>query len=772
MTLIALSRELIKSSPSLQHAKTHHIVQAWNVAPNLKISTTQPTSTGLDSTWRAVIMVKQLPTAGVRGTPPRKAKALRAPPPVAPIAPLIPDAAASVDAAEEPLPPGRKRRSRRPPLPPLLMEPYDGLGARALREECVRRRLGLWASQNRENRKKPGLIQLLREDDQRRAAQHASAERHQQDLEALERDADETSTATPARATSAAVATSTAEGTSFLSPTAASTPASAAAANATVLYPPRALLSSREPRERTYLPERPEPSKPAAAPALKSAEPPPAPSQPSKSPRTVAPLAVRSARTTRATPPASAAGSLKATRAAAAVSSSSSVAHGKAAAKPIGTASLDTNDRNPKQPPPKAAADKAPLKPLRSVRTRRSCHFRLINVLLSPEFNVRWREMNAQVADPSGAADVNQFWLDVHVAFMSVNQLFDGLHFHDELFATIDPSVILAHEAPRLRVMWHETVAAYQRAVASAKKASEDKDSTESFFDSCGKRLDLLYLHMGLLLEPTLSDFVLQMTTMSAYAMQRTQRALAGQHRDVRWTSSAGDASSGTRGRPAGGALKKRIATATETEVKPTRLSKPNAVVSSTLTLPSQLSSTSAAASLIQNAALTSSSDEPDAQSYALVVSGEVRDSAFESYPPSHAFGDDGYGSSDYDGELPPRSLTPRKRRRSGATTDIVEFHSTQLVPHPTSGRGHVTTTALATRSAPPSAEAPLDEWDILEGRIRKVNESLDRCHRALSGGDGLVSESHRMTLEADLRFYSAIKQRLQEQLLMVMQGY
>lgn len=168
---------------------------------------------------------------------------------------------------------------------------------------------------------------------------------------------------------------------------------------------------------------------------------------------------------------------------------------------------------------------------------------------------------------------------------------------------------------------------------------------------------------------------------------------------------------------------------------------------------------------------MTVSTEEPETQSYALVVSGEVRDSAFESFAPN-ALGDDGYGSSDYDGDLPPRSMTPRKRRRSGTSTDIVEFHSTQLVPHPTSHRVH--STALTTRSAQQSSDAmgQLDEWDILENRIRKVNESLDRCHRALSGGDGHVSESHRMTLESDLRFYSAIKQRLQEQLLMVMQGF
>ncbi|TYZ62798.1 hypothetical protein PybrP1_007776 [[Pythium] brassicae (nom. inval.)] len=703
-------------------------------------------------------MVKQLPSVGVRGTPPRKVKAPRAPPAAVAAIPLVPDTPTNAQAADEPLPPGRKRRSRRPPLPPLLMEPYDGLGARALRDECVRRRLGLWASQNRENRKKPGLMQLLREDDQRRAAQHASAQRHQQDLAALERGADVAEQAlTPAKATAAATpmaATSAAEGTSFLSPTAAATPASAAAANATVLYPPRALLP-REPREPTYLPERPLPSElapPAFAAPAKSVQP---TRPPPDTARTASPLSAPTARVTRAAPTA-AAGNPKAAPGARGKAVAAAVA-----AKPVVPA-LDAGDAKPMK-----AAGKAPQKPPRSVRARRSCHFRLINVMLSPEFNARWREVNDKVVDPDGAAEVNQFWLDVHVAFMSVNQLFDGLHFHDELFGAIDPSVILAHQATRLRVMWHETVAAYQRAVASAKKASEDRDSTESFFDSCAKRLDLLYLHMGLLLEPKLSDFVLKMPTMGPHLMQRSQRPLPAKSDLSETASNAVDEKPGARGSlaAAAGALKKRPVPS----LKAKETAKP--VVVSQQSVPSAITPGAAAASLIQNAALTGSSDEPEAQSYALVVSGEVRDAAFESFPP-HALGDDGYGSSDYDGELPPRSLTPRKRRRSGASTDIVEFHSTQLVPHPASGRVH--STALATRSTPQSSEAlvPLDEWDILEGRIRKVNESLDRCHRALSGADGHVSESHRMTLESDLRFYSAIKQRLQEQLLMVMQGF
>lgn len=607
------------------------------------------------------------------------------------------------------------------------MEPYDGLNSTALRQECKRRGISIWNKENSKQRHKCGYIKLLREDDQRRAVQDTSAAIHKKDLAQLQLgNLAATSSSNQANALPSTL-TST-SGYSFLSPsTSMSAPASAAAAaTAAVLYPPAALVNAG-------------PAQPIMAPPVST--------------DTVSvPL-----------PPAS--------------SSKSAVA--SMPNKPKAKAKSKVN----------ASVVVAPLPPTRSIRPRRGCYFRLINVLLTPEFNARWREMNDKIADSDTIADVNQFWLDVHVAYMSVNQLFDGLHFHDALFKNADPSVILAHEASRLRQMWLEVVAKYQRAVADSKKPpilqaegggdAANHDETQSFFDSCGKRLDLLYLHMGLLLEPELSKFVLNMA--SPIGSTGSQRSPPAKPAAKLAATTAGNQKSA-----AAAAGKKRASVSPSTSKKPV---KPRA----SMTPPKERSTSFSMStppqptipfSPVRPAAFDVANrerEEEDAgQSYALVVSGELRDSAFETFAP-HSFGDDGSGSSDYDSELPTRAMVPRKRRRrsSEMSTDIVELHSSalrgnELVPHQGSNNNsRMHNTALTTRTGSGSdLLLPQDEWVILENRLRKVSESLDRCHRALSGSEGQVSESHRMSLESDLRFYSAIKQRLQEQLLMVMQGF
>ncbi|CAI5716456.1 unnamed protein product [Peronospora destructor] len=114
------------------------------------------------------------------------------------------------------------------------------------------------------------------------------------------------------------------------------------------------------------------------------------------------------------------------------------------------------------------------------------------------------------------------------------------------------------------------------------------------------------------------------------------------------------------------------------------------------------------------------------------------------------------------------------KRPRVVESTAIVEVPSvSDIVPH--SGKRVHTKTTISTALAPRQTDVvlPPDEWDILESRLRKVNENIDRCHRGLASVEVTVSENYKQSLEADLRFYSAIKQRLQEQLLVVMQsGY
>ncbi|KAF1327458.1 hypothetical protein FI667_g7582, partial [Globisporangium splendens] len=705
------------------------------------------------------------PPVLIRGTPPRKAKSPRPPPVTVPARPLIASRSRPVVAAPlvtttaqkkematlvvataaspvassattssqpmthaaSPAPSLRtstptttlwltqRAKAGEPVLQPQVMEPYDGVLGKTLREECSRRGLSIWGDTRKDARTKVGLMRLLREDDQRRAAADASARMHEQDLEQVQLGDYAHASLTNARSTTV---------TSFLSPNSSvPTPANVAAASADVLYLPTAV---DEPTTSTPAPTTVNKAPPAAKAKAKS----------------------------------------------------------KAKA-PVGAASSSSAKPSKMSPKP---GFKGLNSPARSVRPRRSCRFRLINVLLSPDFNVRWHEMNDKIAESDKDADVNQFWLDVHVAFMSVNQLFDTLHFHDALFVSIDPSVILGHEATRLRQMWHEIVSMYQRAVINSKQSAQgEDDKTQSFFDSCSGRLDLLYLHMGLLLEPRLSEFVMSMDTKGPFG---SQRAPAAKNAKI----TAANTSRNQKGNAMNGAKSKAVAStagrpATKTMKKASNAtaSKPNASAPKALT-PSKAAKTSSipppataqgnSSGFFKPAYLDNKNQVPPVQpevarddaipSNALVVSGEVRDSAFETFSPN-VFRDDDSGSSDYDAEIPMRAIMPKKRRRSDASGDIVEVPSrwNDLMHHPTKRMHTAMTTTMSS-----GLMLPPDEWDILENRLRKVNESLDRCHRALSRIDGEVSDPYRMSLESDFRFYSAIKQRLQEQLLMVMQGY
>ncbi|KAJ0400630.1 hypothetical protein P43SY_000915 [Pythium insidiosum] len=63
-----------------------------------------------------------------------------------------------------------------------------------------------------------------------------------------------------------------------------------------------------------------------------------------------------------------------------------------------------------------------------ATRARRGCRFRLINVLISPEFEARWSEMHAPLSTPDES--VNAFWRDVHIAFFN-DSILNDMHRQD-----------------------------------------------------------------------------------------------------------------------------------------------------------------------------------------------------------------------------------------------------------------------------------------------------------------------------------------------------
>ncbi|CAH0514172.1 unnamed protein product [Peronospora belbahrii] len=467
----------------------------------------------------------------------------------------------------------------------------------------------------------------------------------------------------------------------------------------------------------------------------------------------------------------------------------------------------------------------SPTNCTRSIRARRGCRFRLINVLLSPEFNGRWDAM-------TGKLQVNELWLDVHTAFMSENSMLDAIQFHDALFVNVTPNVILPHSPSRLLQMWTEIVAMYRNAVAQAKEAAANNGNTQSFFDFCAGRLDLLYLHMAMLLEPKLYEFILSDKIPIPEPFSKSKAKLL--------LTDASDATNGksqaavnavtrtTVNKVSGKTTENHVSTCAPTD--PATATTPSVTTDTFSATSSGRSPATVAKEATQSKACKVPTQNPEmeevpaparskarviAASTPMAAAGKANNAGIKvkqtnSIALAHTpaaqkdlqkaagKGKTSSGASlakEAKGKVSPSKPKPTaaqpkakaasnssdakrsplgKRSHGVEDTAIVEVPSvTDIVPHP--GKRVHTTTTISSALAPRSTEMmlPPDEWDILESRLRKVNENIARCHHGLASVEVTVSESYKQSLEADLRFYSAIKQRLQEQLLVVMQsGY
>ncbi|POM81952.1 Hypothetical protein PHPALM_9 [Phytophthora palmivora] len=485
----------------------------------------------------------------------------------------------------------------------------------------------------------------------------------------------------------------------------------------------------------------------------------------------------------------------------------------------------------------------------RVIRARRGCRFRLINVLLSPDFNGRWAEMVTR----GGKMEVNRLWMDVHAAFMAQNSMLDTLHFQDALFVNVTPNVILSHSAARLLQMWIEIVAMYRNAVAQAKVAAAHNDNAHSFFDFCAGRLDLLYLHMAMLLESKLYEFIMSDKLQAAESVNRSKPSV------VLSAASAPTAAANTKAvgktKAAPSSSKPGVMTKVSTVSKPTEKAiadpaprKPESTVKaagrakadSASSKPELTSKAKGSANApettmtrgiyaktsglptqnpeMQEPANSKCTETTPAPKITTVKGNKAVAKAKQVKPVSspnksagqkkpQKAGGKGKATSTASakeakpkaspskqkqtvssnpkaatsqqkssmGDKPAQTTSLGKRPREEVDAAIVEIPTvSDIVPH-SGKRIHTTTTTISTALAtrPADVMLPPDEWDILESRLRKVNENIDRCHRGLASVEGNVSDSYKQSLEADLRFYSAIKQRLQEQLLVVMQsGY
>nr|CCA17280.1 conserved hypothetical protein [Albugo laibachii Nc14] len=145
----------------------------------------------------------------------------------------------------------------------------------------------------------------------------------------------------------------------------------------------------------------------------------------------------------------------------------------------------------------------------KQTRAKRGCRFRLINVMLTPTFVTRWRDLRYEHND-------NWLWVNVQDSYLKHSELHDRLHFQDNLFVDIHPDVIVSHSAAKLRQMWSEMLTMFKRAILQSRKitshgnAQTNVSFSQSFFEFCWGRLDLLYLHKGLTMKPELLDIVME----------------------------------------------------------------------------------------------------------------------------------------------------------------------------------------------------------------------------------------------------------------------
>ncbi|RLN86507.1 hypothetical protein BBJ28_00003710 [Nothophytophthora sp. Chile5] len=509
----------------------------------------------------------------------------------------------------------------------------------------------------------------------------------------------------------------------------------------------------------------------------------------------------------------------------------------------------------------------------RVVRARRGCRFRLINVLLSPDFNTRWNEMIS-----TGEMEVNKFWLDVHAAYMAQSSMLDTLHFQDALFVNVTPNVILSHTAARLMQIWVEIATMYRNAVSTAKQATSSGDTAHSFFHFCAGRLDLLYLHMAMLLEPELYEFVIgkkipvtdpfsrnesktktnhpapAATMGEATSSQSSVSTKAGKtaatpvgkaaaalqahtgdgdsltmvetpktaiqaahmaHNPDSMTTpakrAAGKGKAPASNRPKVSSIPTQNPEMTEAQAA-VRSSPLNSVPQAVQNAASGKASAAVGANKAGNrekpakrpvgrprknpvqknvprktsgktskAAGAAGSESVGKREVAVsekraAVPAEKTAQSGSARTPSPSVAGDESVSSDYDASAKTRtsSVTGKRPQEETMSSAIVEVPSVrgEIIPHPAK-RVRTTTISTALTTRPSELMLPPDEWDILEHRLRKVNEDIGRCHRVLAGVEASASGAYKQTLENDLHFYSAIKQRLQEQLLVVMQsGY
>jgi hypothetical protein len=135
---------------------------------------------------------------------------------------------------------------------------------------------------------------------------------------------------------------------------------------------------------------------------------------------------------------------------------------------------------------------------LTPTRKEPQCPYRLLNVLFSDMFSeglVQLRNVAYQFKLDAGKASKNQlFWEGVQEAFTNNSELYNNLHFEDEVLSDLHHvkfKKIVCHDWKKLRMIWKNLNAEYKAALT---RYTVSGAHSSNFYEFCRGRKDVYYL--------------------------------------------------------------------------------------------------------------------------------------------------------------------------------------------------------------------------------------------------------------------------------------
>ena len=164
------------------------------------------------------------------------------------------------------------------------------------------------------------------------------------------------------------------------------------------------------------------------------------------------------------------------------------------------------------------------------------CTFRLLNVLFSEklyrDFQNSERQCSRQELDARSTRANSPFWARVATEYTNLHtDTYNFFVVDDARFNEIRPQVVQMHSGPKLYEIWTDVRKRFMVAFRNSKRSGHHNPQ---FWDYCGGKIDVLYLHYWLQNRPGLFEFVCtnipdeaQGETMPPISVQNTDNSSA-----------------------------------------------------------------------------------------------------------------------------------------------------------------------------------------------------------------------------------------------------